>query len=199
MLFDHDLQRCRYYEPGMFEALEGRYTEDDKATRARLERASPRAPRRNFVDILNGETRGRVGEIGLEGIAKIRDRYQYDGGRRTAAQHNAAHERFEKSADFNRLHPASRSHLRRASDFDLRPGEEPGNPFGSRFQWSDEFAPPQGVRRVPDARGSVQGDNERGRHFAGGEPGAVDLDWMLEAARMLIEAVRSRGYGRGRV
>ena len=204
MLFDHDLKRPGGdYAPAIcgFLALEGRYTEADKAQRERLERATPsatNAPRRDFVGFLNGEMHLPV--TSLESIAKIRDRYQYNGGHRSAEQHNAAHERYlAKSADsenFNRLHPGSR--LARGSDFDFRPGE-PGNNLGSRFEWSDEFAPPQGVSQVPDARGSAQGDNRGGRHFANGEPADIDAQFLLAVARAVIAMVNSREYGRGRV
>jgi len=88
------------------------------------------AARRSLVNILNGmeHERAPVALPGLDAITKIRDGQRY--GYRTAADHNRAYERFEKSAGFNRLHPGSRL-SRAASDFDFRPGE-PGNKDGSR-------------------------------------------------------------------
>jgi len=125
MLFNHDLEDrfAKGWIPGDYNALEGRFTEADKAQRERLEKTSAgadRAQRRNMADILNGEIRkcAVAGESGLEGIAKLRDKYQYPGGYRSAEQHNAAQERFAKSADgesFNRL-------VRGGSDFDFSGG-----------------------------------------------------------------------------
>jgi hypothetical protein len=40
--------------------------------------------------------------------------------------------------------------------------------------------------------GGVRGDDEGGRHFASGEPESVDAEWLLAAARALIEAVRAQ-------
>ncbi len=60
-------------------------------------------------------------------------------------------------------------------------------------------APPQGVARVPDARGRVRGDNVGGRHFANGEPASIDAEFLLAVARAVIAMVNSREYARGRV
>jgi len=160
---------------------------------------------RSLVDLLNGVGQERAarelpGVLMLEGIRK-----QQQLGRRTAADHNRAHERFEKSEAFNRLHPG----LRRAygdgrqdasgkwetgprGNFDFDAARDPGRRQNSSFQWSDEFAPPQGVSQVRDSAGRVRGDNEGGRHFAVGEPEGIDPSFLLDVARALIEAVRTQ-------
>ena len=71
--------------------------EDARRTRNRLEQGSPTWARRNFADILNGlvadsASRELPGLAALEGVCK---RQQL--GYRTAADHNAAYRRYEKS------------------------------------------------------------------------------------------------------
>ena len=186
MLFDHDLKR----PGGFYNALEGRYTDDDKAQREALEKANhgaTNAPRMDLVGWLNGQVRAGTGP---EAITKLRDKYQYPGGYRSADRHNQSHERFAKSADFNRLHPGS---LRRAA------AERPRNDFDNA---ADEryVTPLTGTyERVRDARGSVRGDNRGDRHFAGGEPASIDAEFLLAVARAVIAMVNSRSYGQGRV
>ena len=189
----------------------------DRAQRERLERASPSGARRSFVDLLNGQSDQRAsrelpGAIALDGIRK-----QQELGRRTPQEHNRVHDRLAKSGAFDAFiarnatpvgagasYGEARLPERRVAgprgNFDFRPGE-PGNNLGSRFEWSDEFVPPEGVGRVPDARGRVRGDDVGGRHFSDGEPESViaDLKWLLSATRALIAAVNSREYARNRV
>ncbi len=89
-----------WLEKGMQEA---------KDVRARLERASPSGARRNIVNILNSlatesASQELPGLAALEGIRKAQRL-----GYRTAADHNRAHAKFEKTEAFNRLHPAGRA------------------------------------------------------------------------------------------
>ena len=85
------------------------------AVRDRLEKGSPSSARRNFAGMLNELVRDAAGRElpGLAALAEIRKGQKY--GYKTAADHNRAHERFEKTERFNRLHPDS---FRRASRFD---------------------------------------------------------------------------------
>ena len=93
------------FQRGRREAREGREetqrrarieAEDARATRDRLERGSPSAPRRSLVNILNGMvTQDAASEMaGLDAILGIRKAQRL--GYRTAADHNLAHARFEK-------------------------------------------------------------------------------------------------------
>lgn len=96
-MFDYWNKRSGFYDGS---GLEGRFTEDDKAQRARLEKMSAgadRAPRRNMAGILNGEIRKSI-TVGETDITAIRDKYAYPGGRRSPERHNREHERFAKSA-----------------------------------------------------------------------------------------------------
>jgi hypothetical protein len=113
------------------------------AVRDRLEKGSPSSARRNFAGMLNELVRDAAGRElpGLAALAEIRKGQKY--GYRTAADHNRAHERFEKTERFNRLHPDS---FRRASRFDH-----------TDFKPGDDVAPNAGDAR---ARG-------RGRHLSG--------------------------------
>ena len=187
------------------------WSEADRMQREKLERASPSAPRRNLVDILNeGERQRTASEMpGLDAIAKVRNGQRY--GYRTAADHNRAHARFEKSEAFNRLHPGA---LKRTmptpvgssgwpvgprSDFNFDE-RDPGNRDGSRFGHNEKFDPPQRAGRVRDSEGELRSDHARARdHWASGRVEPVDTEWMLDAARALIEAVRSRRYAQGKV
>lgn len=106
------------FERGRREANEGREriarrarieAEEASAARTRLERGSPSAGRRNFAGMLNALAKGHTEREapGLDALDNIRRMQRH--GYRTAAQHNAAHARFEKAigGDFDRLHPAS--------------------------------------------------------------------------------------------
>jgi len=156
----------------------------DRAQRERLEKASPSGARRSLVNILNGmeHERAPVALPGLDAITKIRDGQRY--GYRTAADHNRAYERFEKSAGFNRLHPGSRL-SRAASDFDFRPGE-PGNKDGSRFQWGGKFDPPQRAGQM-ESDGKVRGES---RYQPSDAVEGIEPEFLLAVARELIEQVR---------
>ena len=63
-----------------------------------------------------------------------------------------------------------------------------GDARASRFDFDEKYDPPQGARAVRDAGGGVRG--EGGRYFANGEPEAIEAEFLLDAARALIEAVR---------
>ncbi len=181
------------------EMLAKREREEASATRRRLEAGAPqvraglaKVNAMAGVDIVAG----RSAESVLGGLRAMANLPASHWSKRTAAQHNASYDRLTKAAEnLDRLHPSSRG-LRRASGYEIGP-DSPGRRRNSSFQWSDEFDPPQGVRRVPDARGSVDGDNERGRHFAAGEPEAIVAAWLLQEARRLLENARSRTVGHG--
>jgi len=125
----------------------------------------------------------------------------------------------------DRLHPLSRSvpagvsygearlpesrAVKPRGNFDFGPGE-PGNRDGSGFEWDQRFDPPRRVGIVPDAAGRLRGDgrarpneygdiNDGSDHWASGRMTPVQAAWLLDAARSLIEAVRSAKYGQGRV
>jgi hypothetical protein len=181
--------------------------EDDRATRDRLERQSPRmvTSRVDMVGRLNAIARADAARRapGVEALNAIRKAAQQN-----SSSENYGYQQFEKLAEeaFNRLHPGSR--LSRASDFDFRSGE-PGA-RGSRFEQSGKYDPPRRVGIVADAAGRLRGDgraertgetdvNDGSDHWASGRVTPIDAEWMLEAARMLIEAVRSRKFGQSRV
>ena len=68
------------------------------AVRDRLEKGSPSSARRNFAGMLNELVRDAAGRElpGLAALAEIRKGQKY--GYKTAADHNRAHERFERAA-----------------------------------------------------------------------------------------------------
>lgn len=70
---DNDLER--YFKPSDRKRRESIDREDDKATRARLERQSPRVARVNFVDHLNAISRMDASRQapGLSAINAIRE------------------------------------------------------------------------------------------------------------------------------
>ena len=151
-----------------------------KATRERLEKGSPSAERRNFAAMLNtlvseSASRELPGLAALEGIRKAQQL-----GRRTAAEHNRAHEwfEFERAAakSSNRLHP--RSKLASA-------------PVGrERDDARDDRIGPDlaEARRLLDLAGGLIADARTARdHWASGE-----VTGMLDAAIALIDAVNAR-------
>jgi len=127
------------FQRGRREAREGREevqrrarieAEEARATRDRLERGSPSAPRRSLVNILNGMvTQDAASEMaGLDAILGIRKAQRL--GYRTAADHNLAHARFEKRGGpeaFNRLHPGDPGgamHGARSTEDDVNSGSD---------------------------------------------------------------------------
>ena len=108
-----------------------------------------------------------------------------------AAESNYGYQQFEKLAEevFDRLHPGS---LRRAA------AERPRNVFDNYQRY---VTPLTGAyERVRDADGSLRSDARTRRdHWPSGEVGDIKAEFLLEAARLLIEAVRSRQYAQGRV
>ena len=81
-------------------------------------------------------------------------------------------------------------------NFDFRP-DDPGRRRNSEFDGWDAFAPELRAERVRDARGSIDGDNENGRHWPRGEPEVIVAQWLLAEARRLLEGARTRSYGQG--
>ena len=151
----------------------------------------------NIVDALNGTV--AQGD-GLNAILNLRKMQELE--RKTPSQHN----RFEKSAAFNRLHPDAEGHrFRRASRFDgdFRPGDDvTSGARGDRDDARDQrYVSELRAGKVRDAAGRLVGDNVGGRYWpAAGEPEGIDPAFLLEAARLLLEAVRREraGYPRGR-
>lgn len=148
----------------------GRYTEDDKAQRDALEKAqhgATNAPRRDLVGILNGETQV---ETNLDGIAKLRDKYQY----RSPEKHN----------------------LRRASNFDntnFRVGDDVTPRSGrDRDDARDDRIGPdlKEARRLLDAAGKLIGGNRD--LWPSGQAERIEAEFLLEAARAIILAVNAR-------
>ena len=172
--------------------------EDDKATRAKLERQSASGSRRGLVSLLNAMEYGRaaVASPDLGFLTKLRDDQQL--ARRTPQRHNREHAKFEKAQaaeGFNRLHPSSP--LSRGSGFDFR-SDDPGMSGRSNFGQWDRFAPPQRGEDgsgsiVPDAAGSLQSDDPRARdHWSSGRVEAIQAAFLLEATRLLVEAIRTQ-------
>ena len=136
------------FERGRKEAMEGRErierrdrieAESAAAVRNRLEKASPDCARRNFAGILNSLVADAASQErpGLDAYNEIRQAHRL--GRRTAADHNRAHDAFEKAAgsDFNRLHPGSS--LRRDDIASGREARERYDPSGDVGDISPEF------------------------------------------------------------
>jgi hypothetical protein len=206
------------FERGRREAFEGRMERDRLArieaegargARERLERASPSAPRRSLVDILNGVStdRARSEAPGLEALEGIRKAQRL--GYRTAEDHNRAYARFEKTAaavqgtglSYGEARLMNERRGPSGSKFDFH-SSDPGRTRGSRFEWNERFDPPRRVPRVKDTAGALHGDG-RDRpgepvadrdlgsdHCSSGAVTAVQADFLLDAARSLIEAVR---------
>ena len=188
------------FQRGRREAREGREetqrrarieAEDARATRDRLERGSPSAPRRSLVNILNGMvTQDAASEMaGLDAILGIRKAQRL--GYRTAADHNLAHARFEKRGGpeaFNRLHPDS---LRKApQEPDLAANDPP---------YRKPYVTPLRATQVRDAGGAMHGArstedgvNSGSDHWASGNVEAIEAAWLLDAARAIIAAVKLR-------
>ena len=165
------------------------------AVRDRLEKGSPSSARRNFAGMLNELVRDAAGRElpGLAALAEIRKGQKY--GYKTAADHNRAHERFE------RLHPG----LARVTNVPRDPTwSEPGYQSyipgtsvtpgaGDRDARRERYVPPATAGRVRDADGSLRSDARTRRdHWPSGEAEAIEAEWLLNEARRLIEAVRAR-------
>ena len=140
---------------------------------------------------------------GLAALAEIRKGQKY--GYKTAADHNRAHERFE------RLHPG----LARVTNVPRDPTwSEPGYQSyipgtsvtpgaGDRDARRERYVPPATAGRIRDAAGRLIGDgraertgetdiNDGSDHWADGRVSAIQAAFLLDAARALIEAVRAR-------
>ena len=162
------------FQRGRREAREGREevqrrarieAEDARATRDRLERGSPSAPRRSLVNILNGMvTQDAASEMaGLDAILGIRKAQRL--GYRTAADHNRAHEL--ASAPVGRERDDAR---------DDRIGPDLAE-----------------ARRLLDAAGSLIADARTASgHWASGEATGIRAEFLLDAAIALINAVNAR-------
>ena len=161
--------------------------EDDRHTRDQLERQSPKmvTSRVDIVGRLNAVARADAAGLrpAVERLNAIRKAQEKAG--RHAVESNHGYQQFEKLAEevFDRLHPGS---LRRAA------AERPRNDFDN--------AADQRYVCVRDADGSLRSDARTRRdHWPSGEVGDIKAEFLLEAARLLIEAVRSRQYAQGRV
>ena len=160
-----------------------------KAVRARLEKMSPGAGRRNFAGILNAMVadaaeRELPGIAALEGIRKAQ-RYGY----RAASDHNRAHAKFERTVAeaFNRLHP-------RHKLASVSAALVPANVIGDDDARSESVGPDlSAAKRLLDAAGRLASSNPRDQdHWPSGEPEAVAAQWLLTAARALVAAERER-------
>ena len=91
---------------------------------------------------------------------------------------------------------------------EIRKGQKYG--YKSRFGFDERYDPPQAAGTVRDAAGRLIGDgrakrtgetdiNDGSDHWADGRVSAIEAEFLLDAARALIEAVRSRRYAQGRV
>ena len=172
------LARCEHEINAAREKREQQERSEARSQRERLEKQSPSGARRGLVNLLNDmeHERAAVAAPGLDVITKIREQQKY--GYKTDSDHNRTYARLEKSADFNRLHPLSRSvqagvsygearlpesrAVKPRGNFDFGPGE-PGNKDGSRFEWDQRFDPPRRVGIVPDAAGRLVGDRSGAR------------------------------------
>ena len=159
------------FQRGRREAREGREetqrrarieAEDARATRDRLERGSPSAPRRSLVNILNGMvTQDAASEMaGLDAILGIRKAQRL--GYRTAADHNLAHARFDPPYRKRYVTPLRATQVRDAGG------------------------------AMHGARSTEDGVNSGSDHWASGNVEAIEAAWLLDAARAIIAAVKLR-------
>ena len=192
MLRDEDsftrARREAYEVQEMRDRLAKVEAESASRTRNRLEKGSPSSARRDFAGMLNALVVDSASRElpGLAALESVRKRQQL--GYKTAADHNRAYEKFEKSESFNRLLPASLTRSR----FEIGP-RDPGNWDGSRFEADEPYVSPLCANRVPDAGGELISEDRRARdHWPSGEPEVIQAAWLLEAARALILAARER-------
>jgi len=169
--------------------------EDDRHTRDQLERQSPKmvTSRVDIVGRLNAVARADAAGLrpAVERLGAIRKAQEK--ARFKAAESNYGYQRFEKLAEevFDRLHPGS---LRWAA------AERPRNDFDNAADQRYVTPLTGAYERVRDADGSLRSDARTRRdHWPSGEVGDIKAEFLLEAARLLIEAVRSRQYAQGRV
>jgi hypothetical protein len=159
--------------------------QEAKAVRARLEKQSPGAGRRNFAGMLNAlvsesASREMPGLAALEGIRKAQRL-----GYKMAADHNRTHAKFERAAaeSFNRLYP--RNKLASAAVAADRVGPDDAR--------SERYTPDLEAKRLLDAAGRLASDPRTTRdHWSDGQPEAIAAEWLLTAARALVAAERER-------
>lgn len=164
---------------------------EDRAQREALEKQSPSALRRDFVGWLNDGARHDAvisATSGYDAIEKIRAQQRQH--EQDVAAHNGAHREYVlKSADvegFNRLHPLRRSAFEIGRD-------DPGARGASRFLPGEKYDPPRSVDRLPDVEGSMNSHaRTRLDHWAAGRLEGIEPEFLLDVARVLIEAVRSQ-------
>jgi hypothetical protein len=157
-----------------------------KAVRARLEKMSPSAGRRNFAGILNAMVADAAGKElpGLEALAGIRKAQRL--GYRTAADHNCAHAKFAKAVaeGLNRLHPGKRASAAPVA----------ASIIGEDDARSQRYTPDLSeAKRLLDAAGRLASGDPRARdHWPSGQVGAIAAKFLLDAARALVAAVRAQ-------
>ena len=204
--FENTRDQLARAERQIREARERREREERNAARVqreKLERASPSGSRRHLIDILNG---GNAPDIDV--VTRLRALQKL-----TADNHNREHAKYlSKSADdgepFDRLHPSRvrgqltmhpssvrAQQLARRSNFEIG-ADSPGMPEKTRYEWGERFDPPRAAE-VMESRGSVDGDNRSGRHFADGEPELAVARWLLREAQRLIENAKRKEVGTG--
>jgi hypothetical protein len=163
-----------------------RWTEQDKAQRARLEKQSPSAGRRDLAGIINSMvTQDAASEMaGIDAILGIRKAQRLS--RRTASDHNRAYEIFERAAaeGFNRLHPQRKP---------AAPAPVDADRIGPDDAHRDRIGPDLEAKRLLDAAGALASGDPRAKdHWPSGQPEAIAAEWLLTAARALVAAERER-------
>jgi hypothetical protein len=165
----------------------GRFTDEDKAMRARLELQSSGDGRRlDVAGVLNALTKidATRQAPGFEAINSIRERQRRAG--RSSSAHNAAHAEFTKAVaagtceGFNRLFPRSAAPV-------------PANIIGDDDARSEPVGPTLSARRLLDALGRLTSSNSRDRdHWSSGDVQVVVAQWLLEEARRRVAEEHAR-------
>jgi hypothetical protein len=162
------------------------WTEQDKATRSRLERQSSGGQRLNAAGVLNAIAAihtAKEAPDGFVALNAIRKQQRLAG--RSSSAHNAAHERFAKAVaeGFNRLHPKSASSAPVAASII---GEDDARSEGVGPDLSE-------AKRLLDAAGALASGDPRVRDYRpSGQPESIAAQFLLDAARALVAAVRAQ-------
>jgi hypothetical protein len=163
------------------------WSNEDRLQRERLERQSSNGQRLHVAGVLNAIAAihtAKEAPDGFMALNAIRKRQRLAG--RSSSAHNAAYERFAKAVaeGFNRLHPSKRA--------DAAPVA--ADIIGEDDARSQRYTPDLSeAKRLLDAAGALASGDPRARDYRpSGQPESIAAQFLLDAARALVAAVRAQ-------
>jgi hypothetical protein len=161
------------------------WSTEDRLVRERLERQSSGGQRLHVAGVLNAIAAihtAKEAPDGFMALNAIRNRQRLAG--RSSSAHNAAHERFAKVAmeSFN-----PRNKLADAAPV-------AANIIGEDDARSQRYTPDLAeAKKLLDAAGRLASGDPRARDYrSGGQPESIAAEFLLDAARVLVAAVRAQ-------